>query len=567
MTGKLAHAGPQPGGLPLSSKALFAGLLAALVNLAWLIATYTSPAFCLGGALLWNAGLAGFLAHRWHGKCRELGLLTEVLTAIGHGRFSSEQTALFAADPKITEVVRELSGRLQQRVEDLREAAHFDALTSLCNRLHFQQRIGPLLNSAEMQNLSAALLFVDLDGFKAINDNHGHVIGDGLLRIAADRLRLATRLDPDPDLGNATSLLARLGGDEFVFFVLHEDSARLATKIASRIIRVLGEPFEIGPHTVSVSASIGIAKFPQDASDLTSLLRLADTAMYHAKRSGKGRYEIYDPALDEEARELAVIEQELREAVTRGSLELYYQPLLDLHGAKVPCAEALIRWPHPSRGLQIPRQFMPLAARAGLIPALGDWVINEAVMHIAEFQRAGTPVQISINISPLHLEQVNFIATIRAALQRWQVAPHLLQIEVTEEVALRDAELAADRLRQLSDLGVTIAIDDFGTGYSNLSLLTKLPISRLKIDKSLLKDLTIRPDARVLVQTIISMGNSLGLHTIAEGVETETELELLSAMGCDAAQGFLIARPFDLPHLRAWVATGNAQNARLTNAA
>lgn len=551
----------------MSSKALLVGFLAALINCVWLAATHTLPVLCLSGALAANAGLATYLAYRWYGANRELSLLTDVLTAIGHGRINFEQAPLLHVDPKITEVVRDLNGRLQQRVDDLREAAHFDGLTNLCNRLHFQQRIGPLLTSAEAQGLSAALLFVDLDGFKAINDNHGHVIGDGLLQIAADRLKLAVRLEQEPNLENAFSLLARLGGDEFVFFILHQDSGKLAAKVASRIIRVLGEPFEIGPHTVSVSASIGIARFPQDATDLTSLLRLADTAMYHAKRSGKGRFEIYDPALDEEARELATIEQELREATNRGDFELYYQPLLDLHGGKVPCAEALIRWPHPSRGLMLPRQFMPLAARAGIIPMLGEWVINEAVMRIAEFQRAGTPVQISINISPAHLEQVNFITTVKAALNRWQVTPHLLQIEVTEEVALRDAELAADRLSQLSALGVSIAIDDFGTGYSNLSLLTKLPISRLKIDKSLLKDLTIRPDARVLVQTIISMGNSLGLHTIAEGVETETELELLSAMGCDAVQGFLIARPFNLSELRLWVAPKTHIKGRLTNVA
>ncbi|MCX7284880.1 MAG: EAL domain-containing protein, partial [Novosphingobium sp.] len=479
----------------------------------------------------------------------DLAELLDAVVAVGKGQFHAD-SGQFVDRPDVRKVLVDLAARVQQRVDDLREAAHFDELTGLCNRAHFQKRVEPYISALPTKK-PVALFFIDLDGFKAINDTLGHLVGDSLLRAAADRLELAVRRDATQTFHEgAFELLARLGGDEFVFFIAHPDVATLAPRIASRIVRALGEPFEIGAHSLCIGGSVGIAQSPQDGGDYATLLRAADAAMYNAKRSGRGRFEIFDASLDEEARATAVLEQELRDAANRGSFELYYQPLYDLRTKSFDMAEALIRWPHPSRGLLLPRHFMHLADRTGMVPTIGEWVIGEAVMRIAEFERTGMPLQISINISPTHLERIDFISTVKFALNRWKVAPHLLQIEVTEEVALRDPELAADRLRRLSDLGVAIAIDDFGTGYSNLSLLTTLPISRLKIDKALLKDLTLKPEARVLVQTILSMANSLGLHTVAEGVETEAQIELLSAMGCDLVQGFFTARPMKLPKLR-----------------
>lgn len=460
--------------------------------------------------------------------------------------------------PEIAHAIRDLANSMQRRVADLRTAANRDGLTGLCNRAHFQQEVENILSTSG-DGRTCALLFMDLDGFKAINDTLGHNFGDRLLQIAADRLRIATRLSDgdsreDSRSAEGVSLIARLGGDEFVYFTSNSQEAQVPAKIASRVLRVLSEPFEIGPRTVSISASIGIAQFPVHGRELNELLRSADTAMYSAKRLGKNRYELYDAGLDAETREQAEAEQELREAVVRGSLELHYQPLFDLRTMKLTSAEALIRWRHPRKGLLLPSQFLHLADRADLVVPIGEWVINEAVKRIAEFERAGIPLQISVNISPQHLERVDFVSAVKAALGRWKVDPSLLQIEVTEDVAIRDPELAADRLRQVSELGVTVAIDDFGTGYSNLSSLIMLPVSRLKIDRSLLRELTIRHDARVLVQTIISMANSLGFHSIAEGVETEAQLELLSDMGCDVVQGFFMSRPIELAQLRLRVA-------------
>lgn len=548
---------------------LGASCVAALV-MARLVPPSLALRALLGMLVLVNAIAIGLAARQRRRSEREVGELLDTVVSIGQGRFDPDgDRECFSHRPEARKVFTELAARVQQRVDDMREAAHFDALTGLCNRAHFQKRVEPYI-SALPNRQPAALFFIDLDGFKTINDTLGHLVGDSLLRAAADRLELAVRRDgSQPFQQGSFELLARLGGDEFVFFMANPEAASLAPRIASRIVRALGEPFEIGAHSLCIGASVGIAQSPQDGSDYAALLRAADAAMYNAKHSGRGRFALFDASLDEEARASAVLEQELRDAASRGNFELYYQPLYDLRTRSFDMAEALIRWPHPSRGLLLPRHFMHLADRTGMVPTIGEWVIGEAVMRIAEFERSGQPLQISINISPTHLERIDFISTVKSALARWNVPPHLLQIEVTEEVALRDPDLAADRLRRLSDLGVTIAIDDFGTGYSNLALLTALPISRLKIDKALLKDLTLKPEARVLVQTIISMANSLGLHTVAEGVETEAQVDLLSAMGCDLVQGFFTARPMKLKQLREMIgdSTRRRQSVNLTSAA
>lgn len=502
-----------------------------------------------------NTCLGGLFAAGAMAKKSMTSRLTDIFLNIPQSWYGQNAATFEIPEaPEIEVAVRKLANSVQERVDDLRDKAHRDILTHLCNRVQFQKNVEAILNSAS-SDFQCALFFIDMDGFKAVNDTFGHHIGDRLLQIVADRLRIATKFEtvdehPDPHDRRAFSSIARFGGDEFVFFMAQSGCVNDAARIASRIVRVMAEPFEIGPHTVSVSGSVGIALYPKNGRTYAELLRSADTAMYHAKRLGRSRYEFYDPVMDIEARELAEAEQELREAVIRGNLELHYQPLFNLHSMQLTSAEALIRWNHPRKGLLLPQQFMHLADRADLVTQIGEWVINEAVKRIAEFERTGSPLQISINISPRHLERVDFIPTVKAAITRWKIEPSLLQIEVTEEIALRDPEQAADRLRQLADFGVTIAIDDFGTGYSNLASLTMLPISKLKIDKSLLQDITIRPEARVLVQTIISMANSLGFHSIAEGVETEEQLELLSAMGCDAVQGFLLSRPLQLDDLR-----------------
>lgn len=541
--------------------ALGAGALALVLVLVQSVVPQPVAVAAAAGLVALAAALGGLTMAGRDARRRLIATAVRLVEDVGLGK-PATLTDLPELDgpPEFRDALHSMSANVQDRLQAMREASQKDNLTGLYNRINFQRRIESTITAAT-DGFECALLFIDLDGFKAVNDTLGHQTGDRLLQIAAERLRIASQMPslsggeaPDTAAGDGperqSAHIARFGGDEFVLYLAHPECPRSAEKLAARVMRVLSEPFEIGAHSVSVGASIGIALYPKDARTFDDLLRAADTAMYHAKRSGRGRIELYDTFLDAEALRLAEEEQDLREAVIRGDFELYYQPLFDLHARAINGAEALIRWPHPQKGLLLPQQFLSIAERAGLVPDIGEWVIAEAVKRIAEFERTGFPVQISVNVAPCQLERIEFVATVKAALKRWGVTPSLLQIEVTEEAALSDPELAADRLRALSELGVVIAIDDFGTGYSNLASLIMLPVSKLKIDRSLLHDLTIRPQARVLVQTIVTMANSLGFLSVAEGVETEGQLDLLTAMGCDSAQGFLISRPLDLARFR-----------------
>lgn len=534
------------------TEALHAAVAAAILSFLCILAGLRGH-YLIGGALVAaNASLIAVSLRRETKITNVLSRLLDVIAKSGLGRFDSQVLTSIQPhelDARLSSIAEELRGK----VDHFREAALRDGLTGLSNRAHFQQTAQRLL-SRDSSGTGGALVFIDLDGFKSINDALGHNVGDRLLQIAADRMRIVAKLN-DPAASEAGSLgrealIARLGGDEFVAYLDRPKNRLACTRFATRLLRVLSEPFEIEAHTVSAGASIGVAVAPQDASNLEGLIRAADTAMYHAKRAGRGRVEFYDPAMEDEARERAEEEQELRDALMRGGMELHFQPLFNLLSMRIVGAEALIRWRHPRRGLLLPRHFLHVVDRADLVSQLGEWVVNEGVRRIAEFERAGNPVGISVNVSPRQLEQTDFVSIIRTALSKWGATPSLLQIEITEDAALRDPEIAAQHLHEIARLGVSVAIDDFGTGYSNLASLITLPISRLKIDKSLMDDLAVRPEARLLVQTIITMANGLGLHTIAEGVETEVQRELLADMGCDIGQGFLMSRAVEADELR-----------------
>lgn len=467
--------------------------------------------------------------------------------AMGMGDFSPRSMpANLDGDTRVMEAAEGLRLAIEKQMAHLSEAAQLAPLTRLLNREFFRRLVSPYMDETAPGKLHA-LLFIDIDGFKQVNDTLGHNLGDRLLQIAADRLRLSIRHrdDSHSDGGapHTAPVIARFGGDEFVLFLPNIHSMLVAHKVAARILRVLAEPFELGTHAASISASIGIALTPEHGRGYGEVLRVADTAMYHAKRSGRNRSVMFDSTLEEETRIEAETEQELRDAVARGEFTLHFQPLYDMATLRICSAEALIRWNHPRKGIISPIEFIPLAEKTGIINQIGEWLINEATRQIAQFAQAGHPVMVSVNVSPGQLERVEFPAMVRAALQLWKAPPHLLQLEITENVAMRDSELAAKRLRQISEIGVSIAIDDFGTGYSNLYNLIHLPFSRLKMDRSLVKDLASRADARILAQTIITMTNSLGLETVAEGIETHTQFELLLGMGCNVGQGFYMCKP------------------------
>lgn len=480
---------------------------------------------------------------------QDVALLVGNLDQIAKGNFEKETAQ--AHNPSFSEVrtaVDAMANEVKLKIDKLHDVSQRDTLTGMPNRACFQRNVERQLQQDKDNNSKSYLFFIDLDGFKAVNDNLGHNYGDKLLQIVADRLKLATRTDNLNDLGifTAPASIARFGGDEFTIFLQDVESLAIAQKFAARIRRILSEPFEMGAHSTGLCGSIGIACSPADGDNYSDLLRSADTAMYHAKRSGRNCVQIYTTALDEEARKTSERERELRNALARGEFELHFQPLYDCRTLKISSAEALVRWNHPERGLILPGEFIPLAEKTNLIHNIGEWVVIEAIKRIADFTKEGRPLRISVNVSPSQLQQIEFIALVKATLERMEAPPHLLELEITEDVAMQDPELVADRLPRISKLGVSIAIDDFGTGYSNLASLIKLPFSRLKIDRSLLQDFTKRPDARILVQTIISMANGLGFHSVAEGVEDAEQLDLLTVMGCDVVQGYLLSRPVNL---------------------
>lgn len=533
--------------------ALFVGLVAGgfLLKVAG-----TAIAGLAGAAVALLATAAVFVSRgNRQGIKTEAEQLANTLESIGKGQFDQDifTPVHLPVGQKISAALSDMSEKLRIKVEQLHDSASRDMLTGLGNRIDFERLAQSCLQNAEAGS-PHCLLFIDLDGFKEVNDTLGHALGDRLLQIAADRLRLACNLSSsdlsDPTTNHPSANIARFGGDEFVVFLGNIGSGTLARRLASRILRVLSEPFELASHTATISASIGVAFSPENGVDYIDLLRSADTAMYHAKRSGRGCCEFYTPSLDSEARLAIEQQQELREAIARGQLELYFQPLFDVQTMLITSAEALIRWNHPVRGLLLPGDFLPLVERCNLTFQLGEWVLNEALQRIAELERMGMPLIVAVNISPLHIADVEFAALVRSNLKRWGASPHLLQIEVTEDAAMSNAELASERLRKLRDLGVSIAIDDFGTGYSNLARLIMLPLSHLKIDRSLLQNLCTQPEARVLIQTIISMANALGFHSVAEGVETQDQFDLLSDMGCDVVQGYLFSRPISLKVLK-----------------
>ena len=477
--------------------------------------------------------------------------LVEALEGITQGKLDPGE--IIAETPearRIGAAVQALAFRIRTRVDELQEAAQRDPLTGMANRAHFQLVVERCLEQPR-PGLSSCLMFLDVDGFKDVNDTMGHHLGDRLLKGIADRLRIAIEpVETDDEGGSAPDVrIARFGGDEFVLFIPNLASQMPARKIANRILRIMTEPFDLDTHVAAVSVSIGMAFAPEDAASYAELLRVADLAMYHAKRSGRNRIEQFTPLLDVDVKRQVSLDRDLRDALVRGEFELHYQPQFDAQTLRICSAEALIRWRHPQRGLISPVEFIPLAEKSNLICDIGEWVIREAAATIADLDRKGLSLRIAVNVSPQQLERMEFVSLVKSALSRVDADPCLLEIEVTESLAMRDCEMAADRLGRLADLGISIAIDDFGTGYSNLASLIRLPVSRLKIDRSLLLDLTERSEVRTLVQTIISMANGLGFHTVAEGVESREQLNLLSVMGCDVAQGYLLAKPMEGPAL------------------
>jgi diguanylate cyclase (GGDEF)-like protein len=418
---------------------------------------------------------------------------------------------------------------------NIRRLAFTDALTGLHSRASLENRLGQVLSMAQRERTPVALLFVDLDHFKRINDSLGHAVGDRLLRTTARRLRGLVR---DSDI------VARPGGDEFVVVLAGLDAESNALTVAGKILETLSEPLVIEGNTLRVTPSIGIALFPQDGDTPGELMKNADTAMYHAKASGRANVQFYCQEMNARSTWRLALESDLREALAADGLAVHYQPKVGAADGRLQGFEALLRWHHEQHGAIGPADFIPVAEESGLIEPLGDWVLDAVCRQLASWEQAGfSGLRVAINLSAQQLRSPELAGVVAATLRRHGVAPGRLEIEVTESTAMSDPERAIERLRELRAVGVSLAIDDFGTGHSSLAYLKRLPVQTLKIDRSFVMDIETDPNDAAIVAATLALARSLGLATVAEGVETAAQREFLVAHGCGALQGYLLGKP------------------------
>jgi diguanylate cyclase (GGDEF)-like protein len=426
-------------------------------------------------------------------------------------------------------------GMVRRRTGELRHQALHDALTGLPNRVLALDRAEQMLATDERKHVAA--LYVDLDGFKQVNDTFGHAAGDELLRMVAGRLSTVVR---------AGDTAARLGGDEFVVLLAGIGPDSAPARVAERLLEVLARPYDLGAtvgRQLSVTASVGLAEGPRDSAD--ELLRDADLALYEAKAAGRNRCERFRSGMQSACEQRLTLEMDLAEAIDRRELFLVYQPTFDLRSERMTGVEALIRWRHPRLGVVSPNDFIPMAERSGLIVPIGRWVLEEASRQAAAWRRCGHHIGVSVNVSARQLDGDGLIEDVRHALTRSGLEPASLTLEVTETALMRDPDAAAERLATLRVLGVRIAIDDFGTGYSSLAYLRRFPADVLKIDRSFVEGVATSTEAAALVHTLVQLGQSLGLETLAEGIEHRAQLQVLLREHCDVGQGFLFSRPLE----------------------
>jgi diguanylate cyclase (GGDEF)-like protein/PAS domain S-box-containing protein len=429
-------------------------------------------------------------------------------------------------------------------------SAEHDFLTGLPNRMLLNDRLGQAIASAPRRKKSGAVLFLDLDGFKHINDSLGHAVGDQLLQSVAKRLVTCVR---------ASDTVSRQGGDEFVVLLPEVEHTQEASITAARMLQAVAMAHTVGPHDLHVTASIGVSVYPDDGMDAETLVKNADTAMYQAKENGRQGFQLFEPAMNVRAVERQSTEESLRRALERREFVLHYQPKVDLRTGEISGAEALIRWTHPTRGPLEPWQFIPVAEACGLIMPIGNWVLREACTQARAWADAGLSLTtMAVNISAMQFRDGNFLAEVSTILAETGLDPRSLELELTESVLMKHADSTEFILRALRKRGVKLAVDDFGTGYSSLSYLGKFPIDTLKIDQSFVRQITTTPGENTIVTAIISMGRSLNMRVVAEGVETPEELAFLQAHQCDEAQGYYFGRPVAPQEFAKLLATGIA---------
>ena len=447
--------------------------------------------------------------------------------------------------------IRNITDRKEAEAR-IRYMALHDALTGLPNRILLEDRLTHAIARARRNQTRVAVLMLDLDHFKHINDSLGHHVGDELLEAVATRLRGCLR---------ESDTAARLGGDEFVISLADIASSEGAETVAMKILALLTEPFEVENRKLHIGGSIGISLYPGDGEDSGSLLRAADTAMYDAKQNGRNIHRFFTPALNEAAQLRHSLTNDAHQACARGEFVLHYQPQVDIEGGKITGLETLLRWNHPEHDLISPALFIPLLEELGLMVEIGQWVLRSACRQNAQWQAAGLPpVRMAVNLSAQQFYRGDIVRTVKEALDESGLAPEWLELELTESLTLDDTETTLRIMRELKQLGVSLSLDDFGTGWSSLSYLRRFPIDRIKIDRSFMRDVTTHPNAAAVVHSILNLAKSLGLGCIAEGVETAEQLDYLQKQLCSEIQGFLFSKPLPAWELAALLGADGEPN-------
>ncbi len=471
---------------------------------------------------------------------------------------------------KLTNYNVELEKMVKERTKELRRLAYYDSLTNLPNRALFQDRMNQAIAHARRYKRKAAVLFLDLDNFKRINDTLDHRMGDLLLKEVAVRLNRSIRKTDTVTNRKKLELddiAARLGGDEFIILLSEINCANDTEIVAQRFLDTLLQPFRLDSHEVFVTASIGIAIYPNDGEDMDSILKNADIAMYHAKDKGKNNFQFYKHSMNSTALEKLTMENDLRKAEKNGELMLYYQPQMDIRTWEIIGMEALIRWDHPDRGVISPDEFIPLAEETGLIMPIGKWVLDTVCRQNRDWQSRGLPpVRVAVNLSGRQFQHEGLVKTVREILESSGLDPQYLELEFTESVMMKNVETTIEMLHELKKMGVRLSIDDFGTGYSSFSYLKRFPLDAVKVDSSFIKDITENDDDAAIVSAIIAMAHNLNLKVIAECVETEEQLMFLSKHICDHIQGYLLSTPLpveDAARFLTDLGNGDLKNSRI----